>query len=94
MWFQHYGAPAHFGNEVRKCVNATFPKRCIGRGGHVAWPPRSPGMTPIGGFFWEHMKSFMNETPVESERDLFARIVDAAGRIVEEPVNIQRLLHV
>jgi hypothetical protein len=32
---------------VRQFLDATFPKRWIGRDGPTPWPPRSPDITPL-----------------------------------------------
>jgi hypothetical protein len=50
LWFQHDGAPAHYGEDVRHWLYATYPVRWIGRGGPIAWPPRSPDLTPMDFF--------------------------------------------
>ncbi|GFV05217.1 hypothetical protein TNCV_224301 [Trichonephila clavipes] len=47
MWFMHENASAHFSVAVRNHLHATCPKRWIGRGRPVAWPPRSPDHTPF-----------------------------------------------
>jgi hypothetical protein len=85
MWFQQDGAPAHYHIDVRNYLDAQFPNRWIGRNGPVAWPPRSPDMTPLDFFFWGHMKSLVYATPVQSEEDLVARIAVASGDISEMP---------
>ncbi|GBM95153.1 hypothetical protein AVEN_17586-1 [Araneus ventricosus] len=61
------------------------PARWIGRGGPVAWPPRSPDLNPLDFFFSGHMKSVVYETPVHSAEDLLARIVVAADKINTPP---------
>lgn len=40
-WFMHDAAIAHFAFSVRYHLDATHPGRWIGRGGPVAWLPRS-----------------------------------------------------
>lgn len=50
MWLQLDGAPAHFATAVRQHLNENYPQ-WIGRGGPVAWPPRSPDLTPLDFFF-------------------------------------------
>lgn len=87
MWFQHDGAPAHFGNNVQDHLNNTFGDRWIGRGGPVAWPARSPDLTPLDFYLWGHMKSLVYSTEVESEMDLVARIV-AAAAVIQEDVQV------
>ena len=83
-WFQHDGCPAHFGLQVRHHLNETYPNRWIGRGGPVAWPPRSPDLTPLDFFLRGTMEELVCATPVESEKDLVARIVAAGGQIRQE----------
>ena len=48
MWFQHDGAPAHFSLQVRAHLNRVYREKWIGREGPVAWPARSPDLTPLG----------------------------------------------
>ncbi|GBM55690.1 hypothetical protein AVEN_198696-1 [Araneus ventricosus] len=45
--FEQDGAPPHYGNIVREFLDTTFPQRWIGRGAVMAWPPRSPDITPL-----------------------------------------------
>lgn len=81
MWFQHDGAPAHYGNIVRDYLNLTFPNSWIGRIGPTPWPARSPDVTPLDFFLWGTMKQLVYSSPVESEMDLVARVVEAAAII-------------
>lgn len=85
MWFQHDGAPAHFGLAVRRDLNRSFPQRWIGRGGPVPWPPRSPDLSSLDFFLWGALKAIVYHDPVESEMDLVARLVCAAATIKETP---------
>jgi len=53
MWYQQDGAPAH---RVRYCVNILnqkFPRAWIGLNGPIAWPARSPDLTPLDIFLWQ-----------------------------------------
>jgi len=47
FWFQLDGCPAHYGRAPRQWLNVHFPGKWIGRVGPVAWPPRSPDLTPL-----------------------------------------------
>ncbi|GBN88492.1 hypothetical protein AVEN_94996-1 [Araneus ventricosus] len=85
------GAPAHFSSTVRHSLNATYPTRWIGRGGPVAWPPRSPDLKPLDIFFWWDMESFVYETRVDSAEDLVARIVVVADKINTKPRILERV---
>ena len=44
------GAPAHFERNVRQWMDRHFNNRWIGRGGPIAWPARSPDLTPCDFF--------------------------------------------
>ncbi|GBN34414.1 hypothetical protein AVEN_51170-1 [Araneus ventricosus] len=72
-------------------LNATYPARWIGHGGPVAWPPRSLNFNPLDFFFWGHMKSLVNEMPVDSAEDLVARINVAADKINTPPGTLERV---
>jgi len=57
MYFQHDGAHSHYTRHVMQHLNYTFPKRWIGRGNTINWPPRSPDLTPLDFSLWGLMKS-------------------------------------
>lgn len=86
MTFQHDGAPAHFGQNVRDHLYATFGQHWVGRGGPTPWPPRSPDLTPLDFYLWGRMKTLVYSTPVDNEIELVGRIVEAAAVIQEENV--------
>jgi len=88
MYFQHDGAPPHYTCRVREFLNQSFPNRWLGRGGPVAWPPRSPDLTPMDYYLWGHMKTLVYETKVESRAALRRRIFAAAEQIRNHPHNI------
>ena len=48
--FQQDGAPLHYLGEVREYLNTRFPGRWVGRAAPIAWPPRSPDLTPMDFF--------------------------------------------
>jgi len=88
MYFQHDGAPPHYTNRVRELLNKLFPNRWLGRGGPVAWPPRSPDLTPLDYCLWGHMKTLVNETKVDSRAARPRRVFAAAEQIKNHPHNI------
>ena len=51
MWFQQDGAPPHFYREAREYLDQHYSEKWIGRGGFVAWPPRSCDLTPLDFFY-------------------------------------------
>ncbi|KAJ4426512.1 hypothetical protein ANN_27326 [Periplaneta americana] len=52
--FLHDGAPAHFSRTARRYLDRRFPDRWIGRGGPIAWSPRSPDLNPLDFYLWGH----------------------------------------
>ena len=91
MWFQHDGAPPHFGVNVRQYLDQRFPQRWIGRGGPVAWPARSPDLNPLDFFLWGYLKSLVYETPVRNEEDLLAKIMASCTHVEAIPGIFQRV---
>ena len=47
MWIQHDGATPHYALCARQVMNEIFDEKWIGRGGPVAWSPRSRELTEI-----------------------------------------------
>jgi hypothetical protein len=47
LHFMHDGAPVRFSLVSRRYLNRKLPGRWIGRGGPIAWPPRSPDLNPM-----------------------------------------------
>ena len=88
MYFQHDGAPPHYTRHVRDYLNESFHNRWLGRGGPVAWPPRSPDLTPLDYYLWGHMKTLVYETKVESRAALRDHIFAAAEHIRNHQDNI------
>ena len=88
MYFQHDGAPAHYSRLVREYLHASFPNRWLGRLGPVAWPPRSPDLTPLDYYIWGHMKTLVYETKVDSRAALRDRIFAVAEQIRNHPDRI------
>lgn len=91
MFFQHDGAPPHFSLAVRQYLTGVFGIRWVGRGGPVAWPPRSPDLTCIDFFLWGFVKSLVYETPVPNHETLVERINEAFVRIRALPGMMERI---
>jgi hypothetical protein len=56
--FYQDDAPLHYLEEMRK-YNTRFSGRWIGRAAPMAWPPRSPDLTPLDFFLWGFVKDRM-----------------------------------
>ena len=91
LWLQLDGAPAHYALQVRQWLDENYPGRWIGRGGPVAWPPRSPDLTPLDFFLWGHIKNTVYRTAPDNVEELRQRILAAAATITPEMLgNVQR----
>lgn len=88
-WFQLDGAPAHFARMVRDYLQQNYP-RWIGRGGTVAWPPRSPDLTPLDFYFWGYMKQKVYAVEIQSREHLIQRIHEAATEIKLDVSQVKR----
>ncbi|KAJ4451659.1 hypothetical protein ANN_03129 [Periplaneta americana] len=83
--FLHDGVPAHFSRTARRYLDRRFPDRWIGRGGPIAWPPRSPDLNPPDFYLWGHLKSLVYSSPVSDLETLWNRIVACSEDIRNTP---------
>lgn len=74
MRLQHDGAPCHNHHNVREWLNQTFGNRWIGRGGPIAWPARSPDLTPLDYFLWGYTKNIVYKQAPTTREDMQGRI--------------------
>jgi len=70
----HDGAPAHFSLLVRQHLDEMFPGKWVGRGGPIAWPPRSPDLNPLDFFLWGYAKSLVYSSAVDNVETLRNRL--------------------
>lgn len=90
MYFQHDGAPAHYGRNVRRWLDEHYPNRWIGRNGPISWPPRSPDLNPLDFYLWGYLKSLVYVTEIDTREDLLQRINVAANHIRNNHFEISR----
>lgn len=57
IWYQMDGCPVHNSREVKEFLNNSFNGKIIGRGYEIAWPARSPDLSPNDFFLWGDIKS-------------------------------------
>lgn len=81
LHFQHDGAPAHYARRVREYLNEEFPRRWIGRGGPIAWPPRSPDLTPLDFYLWSDVKRIVYQQESNTVEELRQKIIHAFDQI-------------
>jgi hypothetical protein len=91
MLYMHDGSPAHFSSAVLDVLNSTYRDRRIGRGGPIAWPPRSPDLNPLEFYLWGHLKTLVYAAPVDNEEALHHRIVDVCQAIRNHPGIFERM---
>lgn len=85
FYYQQDGAPPHFLTEVRDFLDGRFPGRWIGRAGPIAWPPRSPDLTPLDFFLWGFIKDKVYIPPLpKSLQDLRNRISAAVDEVTPD----------
>lgn len=82
--FQHDGCPAHWRLTVREYLDDVFPNAWIGRDGPIAWPARSPDLTPLDFYVWGRAKELVYATEVPTREVLLQRIEMAFNKIKEE----------
>ena len=51
----------------------------------LAWPPRSPELTPLDFFVCGYMKALIYMSPIDLEEAVIARIAEAAATIRQQP---------
>lgn len=65
--------------------------RWIGRGGPVAWPARSPDLTPLDFYLWGDVKRRVYATEFQTRTDLINRIRSAFEIIKNDTFILNRL---
>lgn len=93
MLFQHDGAPAHFARSVRAYLDTRY-EQWIGRGGPIAWPPRSPDLTVLDFFLWGYVKGVVYSDPCDTCEEMQSRIIDAFTTITPQMLrNVQMSMY-
>jgi hypothetical protein len=62
------------GKTSDNCWRQQHPGKWIWRRRRIAWPPRSPDLTPINVLLWGHLKEHVDAICSRSNEDLVARI--------------------
>jgi len=95
IYFMQDGAPAHYSLTVRDYLDERFPEKWIGRRGSIAWPARSPDLTPCDFFLWGYLKSYVYQQKLENVDQLWQRINEGCDSIRANPrmlINVQKNL--
>ena len=75
-------------------ISSHYGQTWIGRGGPIAWPARSPDLTPLDYVLWGHVKSLVYDTSVDSEEDLLAQVRAAADVALQVVIVYSRTWYV
>lgn len=82
LWLQQDGAPAHFSINVRRYLDENLTGRWIGRGGPIAWPPRSPDLSINDFWLWGDVRDRLYRRPRPSTiRELEVRLISILDSI-------------
>lgn len=84
MWFLHDGAPVHHTRPIINFLNNTYRDRWIGRGGPIAWPPRSPDLTKMDFSVWGFVKDQVYRISPTTREDMKIRIQNCFRSITVE----------
>lgn len=84
--------PAHFGRLVWDWLNVNYPGKWMGRGGPVAWPPRSPDLDPLDYYFLNQMCNKIFPTELTSREKLIQRISVAGNDLITEQFSVAKCL--
>jgi hypothetical protein len=64
-------------------LGITWTERWIGRSGPIAWPPRSPDLTPLDFFLWGYVKNIAYQAKINDRQHQKAHIRDAVATVTQ-----------
>jgi hypothetical protein len=70
-----------FCHHIRNHMDREMAGRWIGRGGPVAWPPRSPDLTPLLFFLWGYVKNIVYQVKIHDLQNQKAHIRGAVATV-------------
>jgi hypothetical protein len=83
-FFQQNGAPPHYANTLTDLLNKQFPDKFVGRGGPLAWPPRSSDFTPLDFLVCGYIKNTVYQMQVRNDDDMHSRIITSCESTTPE----------
>lgn len=88
FFFQQDGASPHYTTEVKSFLDRVFVNQWIGRGvtlsNSIAWPARSPDITPLDFFLWGYVKNLTYAQKPENLFELQQAIVNSFEEVSVE----------
>lgn len=91
MYFQCDGAPCHYARQVTGYLNHQYPGKWIGRGGPIAWPPRSPDLNPVDLFIWGCYKELVYHTEFSTLEELRTNLNEVQDQIKQKTQSFRDL---
>lgn len=91
FYYQQDGAPPHYARDVRDFLNGEYGNRWIGRGGPVAWPARSPDLTPCDFYLWGEIKRRVYLSEPENVDELKANVINAFRAVKSDSSVLNRV---
>lgn len=79
--FQQDGASSHYYRKVKDWLNEHFEDRWMGRGGPIAWPARSPDLSPLDYWLWSYLKEHVYGKQLRNVAELRNAIEQEIGAI-------------
>jgi hypothetical protein len=74
-------APQHFCHHDRSHLDREMAGRWIGRSGPIAWPPRSPDLTPRDFFLWAYVKNIVYQVKINDLQHMKGRTKDTMATV-------------
>jgi hypothetical protein len=74
--------PPYFCHHVRNHLDREMAGRWIGRGGPIAWIPRSPDLTPLNFFLCDYVKNIVYQVKINDLQHLKALIRDTVATVI------------
>ena len=76
----------HFNCFVTDVLNERFPDAWIGRCGPIAWPPRSPDLSPLDFFLWGYIKNIVYAEKIRNIQHLQERITSVIETVTRDMI--------
>jgi hypothetical protein len=73
----------HFCHHVRNHLDREIAGRWIGRGGPIAWLPRSPVLSPVDFLLWDYVKNIAYQVKMKDLQHLKALTKDAVATVTQ-----------
>lgn len=83
-YFQQDGATAHTANVTINFLRQYFDNRIVSRRADIAWPPRSPDLSPLDFYLFGYLKNTIYKTRMHTLNELKNAITDAITQIPQE----------